>query len=225
MQGNTHRGSTRPEEGTDDHTIMTHRVVRSRAIVRAARAVLRLPALLTVAIFAVLLTGIHLARAAVDAVATAPDAIATGTTAANAGWDLVQAYGPLWGGLAVVLAIGQRWLAANDVKHVLAQGRLLTAITGAIGVLGSIAQWHWNGAPSSGIVVTAFGAISLLWHPNVTVGGVPVGLLPRDDQAPATPAQPAPPAPAVMALGTAPVPIATATTPVPGPASPVTAVK
>lgn len=212
MQGND---SNRP----DHTTAMTQRVERHGTIVRLARAILRLPVLLTATICAFLLVGVRLAHA------TSVDAIATGTTAANAGWDLVQAYGPLWGGLAVVLAIGQRWLAANDVKHVLAQGRLLTAITGAIGVLGSIAQWHWNGAPSSGIVVTAFGAISLLWHPNVTVGGVPVGLLPRDDQAPATPAQPAPPAPAVMALGTAPVPIATATTPVPGPASPVTAVK
>ena len=212
MQGND---SNRP-----DHTIaMTQRVERHGTIVRLARAILLLPVLLTATICAFLLVGVRLAHA------TSVDAIATGTTAANAGWDLVQAYGPLWGGLAVVLAIGQRWLAANDVKHVLAQGRLLTAITGAIGVLGSIAQWHWNGAPSSGIVVTAFGAISLLWHPNVTVGGVPVGLLPRDDQAPATPAQPALPAPAVTALGTAPVPIATATTPVPGPASPVTAVK
>jgi hypothetical protein len=168
----------------DGAMTMTRRV--SRLTVQTARAILRLSLILAVVVCAVLLTGVGLARASVDAVATAPDAIATGAVATNAGWDLVQAYGPLWGGLAVVLAIGQRWLAVNDTSHVLAQGRLLTAITGAIGVLGSVAQWRWTGAPSSGIIVTAFGAISLLWHPNVTVGGVPVDLLSENNRTTAT---------------------------------------
>jgi hypothetical protein len=170
-------------------------VTRRLALLAIARQLMRPLLFLAVLASATLLLGVDLARAAVDAVPAPVDGIATGATAANAGWDLVQTYGPLWGGLAVVLAVGQRWLAKNDAQHWLAQGRLLTAITGAVGVLGSIAQWKWSGAPSSGIVVTAFGAISLLWHPQVTLGGVPVSLLPQPTPAtaptPATTTNPA----------------------------------
>lgn len=169
---------------------------------RASRAIMRFPALLIVAVSAVMIFGVHLAHAAIDTVPVPVDAIATGVTASDAGWSLIQAYGPLWGGLALVLGLSQRLLANNAAQHWLAQGRLLTAITGAVGVIGSIAQWRWTGAPSSGIVVTAFGAISLLWHSTVTKDGVPVGFEPASEA----------PAPAAKLSTVAPSSVATKST-------------
>lgn len=95
------------------------------------------------------------------------DPVATASTATDAAWQLVAQYGWLWGGMLLLLGLGQALLRANESKHWIAQGRTLALLSGGLAVLGSIAQWHFGNGPLEGVLVTLVTALTLVWHPTV----------------------------------------------------------
>jgi hypothetical protein len=102
---------------------------------------------------------------------TAP--IPTAAAATEAGWSLVEQYGPIWGGALLLVGGLGALLKANASKHWLAQGRALAAITGLLSIGGALLEWHFNGAPLAGVLITAIMALKLIWSPTVTPVPVP----------------------------------------------------
>lgn len=106
-----------------------------------------------------------------DAMAFAADVSgdggALGVTAVDSGWSLFETYGPLWGSISLAYALTRRLLAVNESKHWIAGGRVLALLSGAAAVLGTVIQWHFGGAPASGVLAAIVGAIALVWHPTV----------------------------------------------------------
>jgi hypothetical protein len=99
----------------------------------------------------------------------AADGGALGTAAVDSGWSLFEAYGPLWGSISIAYPLARHLLAVNESEHWIAGGRVLAFLTGAAAVLGTAIQWRFGGAPASGILAAAVGAIALIWHPTVSV--------------------------------------------------------
>lgn len=106
------------------------------------------------------------------------DPVADATTAVDASWSLVEQFGPLWGGMLLLLGVGQVLLRANASTHWIAQGRTLAVISGSLGVLGALAQWRFGGAPLEGVLTTLVAAVAMVWHP-----AVPAPRSARDPQA------------------------------------------
>lgn len=94
--------------------------------------------------------------------ATNPTPALTG--GAGAGWDAFSTNGPYWGGIVVAYVALQTFLSR---QHWLAQGRLLSALTGLAMVGAAVVNWRFSGAPSAGIMTAAVAAIALVWHPTV----------------------------------------------------------
>lgn len=103
----------------------------------------------------------------------ATDPIVTADTATDAGWQLVQMYGPLWGGALLLHGLLGAFLRAKNSTHWIGKGRVLALISGAFATLGAVLMWHFKGTPSAGILVTAVGALQLVWHPLVKPTPVP----------------------------------------------------
>lgn len=94
-----------------------------------------------------------------------PVVVAQATT--DAGWTLIEQHGPLWGGTLLAFGMLSAFLRRNDSSHWIARGRVLSALTGAAMVLEAVLAWHLNGAPSAGIAVALFAALSLVMHSTV----------------------------------------------------------
>jgi hypothetical protein len=77
-------------------------------------------------------------------------------------WRIVEDYGPVWGGMLILFAIGTAIVKRNDEHHWLAQGNMLTGLVGSIGILGSLVEAHFSTASSAGIPVTLLLALKLL---------------------------------------------------------------
>lgn len=106
------------------------------------------------------------ARASAEVVTTAGvDPVAIATASTDSGWSLVSQYGWFWGGSLLLLGLGRALLKGNAASHWIAQGRTLAVIAGVLGVLGSVAEWHFNGAPAAGILITLVMAAKLVWQP------------------------------------------------------------
>jgi hypothetical protein len=90
-----------------------------------------------------------------------------GTLTADSGWSLFSSYGPFWGSVALAYPLARHLLVLNGSSGWLSQGRVLAALTGAVTVLGTVVQWHFEGAPAAGILAAVVGAIALIWHPTV----------------------------------------------------------
>jgi len=111
-------------------------------------------ALAIIATVVVLLTRIaHAATGPADAM----------TGGASAGWDTFATNGPYWGAIVIAYVALQTFLSR---QHWLAQGRLLTALTGLAMVGAAVVNWHFAGAPSAGIMTAAVAALALVWHPT-----------------------------------------------------------
>jgi len=98
--------------------------------------------------------------------------VAIAQAATDSGWSLISSYGPIWGGGLLLFALAGSLLRANESKHWIAQGRTLALLTGLVSVLGSVAQWHFNGASSAGIIATLVAAVSLVMHPVPSAAAV-----------------------------------------------------
>lgn len=96
------------------------------------------------------------------------DPVAVAQASADGGWAMVSTYGPIWGGGLLLFALGGSFLRWNESTHWIAQGRTLAILTGLLSVLGAIAQWHFNGGSSAGIITTLVAAVSLVLHPVTT---------------------------------------------------------
>lgn len=92
--------------------------------------------------------------------------------------DLLRTDGPLWAGVLFAY-VGLRTFISR--QHWLAQGRVLATLTGLSMILAAVVAWHFEGAPSSGIITAVIAAIALVQHPTVppkpTSGGTTGGVL------------------------------------------------
>jgi hypothetical protein len=147
---------------------------------RQHRSVLVLFCLVGVLATAVALTSFHdLGRAYADAptlpgdgLDTAPaHAVAgpaiTAVTVSDDGWGLIEAYGPIWGGMLLGFGLVSAFIKRNPKEHWLAEGRRLAILTGAVGIAGSLLQVKFGGASWSGVLVTLIGAVKLALSPTV----------------------------------------------------------
>lgn len=72
--------------------------------------------------------------------------------------------GPLW--LAVAFAyVALRTFLSR--QHWLSQGRVLAVLTGLAGIGAAVIGWHFQGAPSTGILTALLAAVALVQHPTV----------------------------------------------------------
>jgi len=101
-----------------------------------------------------------------------PVVVAQATT--DAGWALLEQYGPLWGGTLVAYGLLTSLLRRNESSHWIARGRILSSLTGLAMIGEALLAWKVNGAPSAGIAVAIFAAINLVMHSTVS-GPVPAG--------------------------------------------------
>jgi hypothetical protein len=101
---------------------------------------------------------LHLLTAALAAADPTP----AFTTAANSGMDVLTKDGPWWLAIAVLNIVLRTFL---DRQHRLQQGRLLSGLTAAAGIVTAVAAWHFDGGPSSGIVTALLAGYTLLLHP------------------------------------------------------------
>lgn len=88
-----------------------------------------------------------------------PDAIVT----------YVQNYGWVVGLITLGYVVTKYLLKVNDSKHWIAQGRVLAAITAAVGVLGTGLMAFTSGTPWSGVLAT--GILGILHLVDAQVGG------------------------------------------------------
>lgn len=84
------------------------------------------------------------------------------TSASDAGWATLTADGPWWLGIAVLHVALRAFLGR---QHWLQQGRLLAGLTALAGVSAAVVAWHWQGAPSAGILTALIAGGTLLLHP------------------------------------------------------------
>lgn len=89
------------------------------------------------------------------------------TSATDSSWDTWTKDGPWWAAVAIVYAMLRTFV---DRQHWIQQGRLLTGLTAAVGVLAAVVAWHFGGAPSSGILTALVVGGSLMVHPVKTGG-------------------------------------------------------
>jgi len=148
---------------------------------RQHRSVLALLFLLAVLGIAFALASLHDLGKAYGAVPTPPgDGIAAvspsapsqgpivqAITVSDDGWGLVEAYGPIWGGMLLGFGLASAFLKRNQVEHWIADGRRLALITGALGVGGAVLQMKLGGGSFAGVLVTLIGAVKLAMSPTV----------------------------------------------------------
>lgn len=112
------------------------------------------------------------------------DPVVVATTSTSDAWDLVAKHGPLGGGL-IAYGLLAKFLAVNQTKHWLAEGRLLAILTGLSMVGGAAALWHFSGGPLEAVLEAVIGAIALIVKPTVTTVPAPVVTGPGASGAPA----------------------------------------
>lgn len=122
----------------------------------------------TTAIVALVLGACHLIGIAHAQAVAASNPVATSIGSTDAAWQLLVDYGPIMGGILVVYGIGRAFLARNDSKHWIAQGKTLSILTGAATVLGAVLEWKLNGGSPAGIIVALYAAINLVTHSTVS---------------------------------------------------------
>lgn len=86
------------------------------------------------------------------------------TAATGTAWDVFSTSGPYWGAVLAAYLLLSTFLSK---QHWLAQGRLLSVLTGASMLLTAVVQWRFGGAPSAGILTAAMAAFTLVLHPTV----------------------------------------------------------
>lgn len=99
-------------------------------------------------VFFDLVSHLGVAHAAVD------DPIAMSTVSADSVYSVIQSYGWLWGGMAIVFGSLSWLLARNESTHWIAQGRTLAILTASVGLGVAALKAHLGGAPWSGVLLT-----------------------------------------------------------------------
>lgn len=91
-------------------------------------------------------------------------------TAGDASLDVWLKDGPWWLAVAVLHVALRMFL---DKQHWLKQGYLLSGLTAAAAVVTAVFAWHFNGAPSAGILTAVMAGGTLMIHPVAApaVGG------------------------------------------------------
>lgn len=92
--------------------------------------------------------------------------IGQSVTMADDGWEMIEAYGPIWGGMLIGFGLASAFLKRNAKEHWLAEGRKLAIVTALVGVLGSVIEARLGGATWAGVVVTVIGALKLVLSPT-----------------------------------------------------------
>lgn len=105
--------------------------------------------------------------AAAPAPATPADPVAKAKASVDTGWDLVEDYGPIWGGMLLAFAVVSALLRKNAEEHWLKEGRKLALMVAGVGVLGSVLEAHFGSGSWAGVVVTAIAAVKMLTSPTV----------------------------------------------------------
>lgn len=100
------------------------------------------------------------------------DPVTTATTSTSDAWDLVTTHGPLGIGL-IAYGVLAKFLAVNQSRHWLAEGRLLAILTGVSMVAGAAALWRFSGGPLEGVLEAVIGAIALIVKPTVEPAPAP----------------------------------------------------
>lgn len=94
---------------------------------------------------------------------TTPDPIPTATDASAALISLLLAYGPVWGGMAILFGFASSVLKRNESTHWIAQGRTLAAIAAVVALGIAALEAHFGDAPWAGVVLTVIvGAFKLI---------------------------------------------------------------
>lgn len=91
------------------------------------------------------------------------------TAAADGTWDMFVKDGPLWGGLLIIAGLLRTFVSK---QHWIAQGKVLSGLTGLSMVLGAIVLWHFADAPPASILTALLAAYTLMTHSTVP-GAVP----------------------------------------------------
>lgn len=96
----------------------------------------------------------------------APSPIDTSKMTVETAWDLVEQYGPIWGGMLLLFGGAVAFLRRNEKEQWIKQGRRLAIVTAFLGVLGSVLEAGVNGGTWAGVIATAFVAVKLLFSPT-----------------------------------------------------------
>jgi di/tricarboxylate transporter len=94
------------------------------------------------------------------------DPVVAATATTDDGWALVEAYGPIWGGMLLAFGLASAFIKRNEGEHWLAEGRRLALVTGVVGVLGALLQVKLGNSSFAGVVVTLMGAVKLALSPH-----------------------------------------------------------
>lgn len=105
--------------------------------------------------------------AAAPAPATPTSPIVRAQSATDTGWDLVEDYGPIWGGMLLAFAVVSALLRKNAEEHWLKEGRKLALVVAGVGILGAVLEAHFGSGSWAGVVVTAIAAVKMLTSPTV----------------------------------------------------------
>lgn len=96
----------------------------------------------------------------------ATDPVNQATTATSTGWDLVQQFGPIWGGMLLLYGLMYQVVKAGFVKKL--AGNRLAGVVAMVGVFGAMLEAHFGSGSWAGVVVTAIAALKMLINPTVT---------------------------------------------------------
>jgi hypothetical protein len=91
----------------------------------------------------------------------------TAVTVSDGGWELIEAYGPIWGGMLLGFGLASAFIKRNEKEHWLAEGRRLAIVTGIVGIAGALLQVKFGGGSWPGVLVTIIGAAKLVLSPTL----------------------------------------------------------
>lgn len=98
----------------------------------------------------------------VATVPSIPDPTAHPAEAAATAWQDLKAYGYVWGGMIVLLAIGTLMVKLADEEHWLSKGHTLPILVSLLGTIGALLQWHFAGGNLAVVFTTLMGAVLLI---------------------------------------------------------------
>lgn len=135
---------------------------------------LRTPAIIVGGIFGVYLFfgAVHYVGLA-HAAATAGETLPVVSPSLDSGWGDIATYGPIWGGMYVVLLALQWVFKKNESTHWFAQGKNLAYVIAAVGTGITALEAHFSGTAWSGVAITA--VLSLFKLINPTGKAAPAG--------------------------------------------------
>lgn len=102
--------------------------------------------------------------------AIADGAVPTAEASVDAGWNLIEAYGWIWGSMAILFGGLAAFLKRNESQKWIAKGRVLAILIAISGVGASVVEAGVAGTAWAGIVYTAILAVFKVVDPRVLTG-------------------------------------------------------